>query len=593
MRAKTRIVVSVAVVAALALAGCSKTEDEGKQSEQEKQSQGQSQDAAHPPLAEEDINPQSRNKLAQGGELRMAISSIPTTYNPMHVNGNHVDMAQTIGTFVLVQNWVYAADGSFKENPNFVRSYELHDGDGKELPQKVTLSLNEDAVWGDGTPITWKDYAATWQACDGVESEAEKSDKKKGSDQKFLCAGVDGYDEIESVEEGDDEFEVVVTFKDFFPDWPNVLATVLPAAGVKDAETFNEAWDKPDNDWFTGPYRFAGVDSAQKVVELQPNPLWWGNPAMLDSVTFKVMSPQDEAEAFTEGKIDVLADITGAQQYLQAQTRDDIEIRQAGGFQWEQFTFNGSKGPLSDKKVRSALIRGINRTELVEAVYQGIPEVNPEQLLLGNHFFMPNQAGYHNNGGDFAYDPHRAKEELDELGWKVKKGNTYRSKDGKTLKLDYLARKDHPTSTLLGEHLQEYMREIGVKVEITEIDTADFLEELLEGKFGVTAFGWQGTHFPLADITQLYGCEQVAPEGQNYSRVCSPEIDELAQQIAVEPNRERRLELGNDADQVIWDNSMVLPLYRRLEMTAVPTNLANYGAFGMASVQAEDIGYEK
>ena len=38
---------------------------------------------------------------------------------------------------------------------------------------------------------------------------------------------------------------------------------------------------------------------------------------------------------------------------------------------------------------------------------------------------------------------------------------------------------------------------------------------------------------------------------------------------------------------------MILPLYQRMEMTAVPAKLANYGAFGMSSTPYQNIGYEK
>ena len=38
---------------------------------------------------------------------------------------------------------------------------------------------------------------------------------------------------------------------------------------------------------------------------------------------------------------------------------------------------------------------------------------------------------------------------------------------------------------------------------------------------------------------------------------------------------------------------MVLPIYARMEMTAVPKNLANYGAFGLSTVQIENVGFVK
>ena len=45
--------------------------------------------------------------------------------------------------------------------------------------------------------------------------------------------------------------------------------------------------------------------------------------------------------------------------------------------------------------------------------------------------------------------------------------------------------------------------------------------------------------------------------------------------------------------KTIWDDVMTLPLYRRMSLTAVPKNLANFGASTFQTVRAEDIGFQK
>ncbi|MDN5762918.1 MAG: ABC transporter family substrate-binding protein, partial [Microlunatus sp.] len=54
------------------------------------------------------------------------------------------------------------------------------------------------------------------------------------------------------------------------------------------------------------------------------------------------------------------------------------------------------------------------------------------------------------------------------------------------------------------------------------------------------------------------------------------------------------VDLANETAIMIWENVMTLPLYQRPELIAVKTNLANYGAFGLAGwPQWENVGYEK
>lgn len=573
MRRTTRALLATTAAVTLALAGCSSADGGKKEPE------------AVGSVALADVNEQPRDALEKGGSLRMAITSMPASYNTRNVNGNTVDMATTMGRFILPQNWLFQGDGNFDVNPSFMESYDVQEGSDTD-PQVVTLNLNDKAVWGDGSPITWEDYEATWRACNGEDSATDADDE-----DVFLCASTDGFDHIEAVEQGDSEHQVVVTYKEIFPDWSASLSSVSPKAGVETPEVFNEGWDAPNNDWFSGPYRFASVDDAQQIIELEPNPEWWGDEPMLDSLTFRVMDPAAMGTGFANNEIDVLDGIIDADQYLTAETRADGEVRRAGGLQWRHFTWNGESGVLQDKDLRASIVRGIDREAITESDLAGIPDLVPGDLVLGNHFFMPGQEGYEDNGVDFAFDPERAAKELDEQGWEL--DGDYRVKDGETLEFEYMMMPDIPTSKNEGELLQSQLKEIGVKVNIRNVESAVFFDDVLEGKFGVTAFAWQGTPYPMANINQLYACTQIAPEGQNYARICDEQIDELSAKVATEPNHDERLKLANEVDKIIWENTMVLPLYRRIEMTAVPQNLANYGAFGMSSVPMENVGFMK
>ncbi len=588
MRRKVYSLAAVAAVGALALAGCSSGSKDAQSSD------GSGAEGATDAVPAADINPHDRGDLEEGGTLRFAISGMPTYWLPMHIAGNGVDL-NNIWSYTSVVNWIYNPDSTFDVNPAYVKSYEFKEGDeAANGKQEVVLHLNEKAAWNDGTPITWEDYAATGAAC----GRAEAADGEEDGDEvsPFECASTDGYDHWESVEQGDGEFDVVINFTEVFPDWSAALSTVFPAAGVSDPEVFNTGWNEPNNDWLGGPYKIASVDDAQKTITLEPNELWWGEKPLLDSMTFREMDPAAMGTGFANGEIDVLTDIIDAQQYLQAETRADAEIRRAGGLQWRHFTWNGESGLLQDKDLRVAIQRGVDRAAITESDLAGIPDLVPGDLVLDNHFFMPGQDGYKANGEAFGYDPEKAQSELDELGWVLEDGNEYRTKDGETLEFEYAMMPDVSTSKNEGELLQSQLKEIGVKVNIKNVDAGTFFDEVvIPGDFAVTSFTWQGTPYPMANITQLYGCgDNLAQNGgSNFTRVCVPEIMDLAEEVATTADHDKRLELANDVDEIIWENGMILPIYRRMEMTAVPTNLANFGAFGMSNVAPENIGFMK
>ncbi|MES6002231.1 ABC transporter substrate-binding protein, partial [Cutibacterium acnes] len=279
--------------------------------------------------------------------------------------------------------------------------------------------------------------------------------------------------------------------------------------------------------------------------------------------------------------------------YETAKKRDDADMRAAGSLQWRHFTFNAKSANLSDKNVRQAIVKGINRPAIARSDLAGLP-VQADSVMLGNHFFMPGQSGYKDNSEDFKYDTKAAEKQLDEAGWK--KQGDYRVKDGKTLTVNYAQLTGVPTSENEGALFKQDMAKIGVKVNLVNTPSSDMQKVLTNHSFDVIAFTWQGTAYPMANVRQIYGAAAEGskqPSQSNFAQIVDPEIEKLIPKIDTEMDVNKRRELTNDADKHIWDDVMVLPLYRRIMFTGTPKNLANYGAATFQTTRAEDVGYVK
>ncbi|OFP50729.1 peptide ABC transporter substrate-binding protein [Propionibacterium sp. HMSC067A01] len=564
------IVTPVAVLAVLvmALTGCGQKDQSGGS----KQSGVTSKSA---PMAQ--LNVVDRGQLKDGGTLRLAIEQLPTEWNPLNVNGDTADLGTMIWRFVGATNFDITEDGAPKPNPNYISSTDVETKGGKQV---VTLHLNRKAKWNSGRTIDYTDYRATWKANSGFAPG-------------FLPASTDGFNQISSVEKGAKDTDVVLTFKTTYPDWTTVLSTVLPKEGVKDPHTFNDGWKTLNPDWFTGPFIPMKIDEASKTLTVKRNGKWWGDKSKLDTVSFKAMDSATQTKAFANKEIDVASNITTKDGYRTAQKRPDVEMRQAGSVQWRHFTFNTKSTMLSDKKVRQAIVKGINRPAIAKSDLAGMP-VSPETLMLGNHLFMPGQAGYRDNSADYKYDPEAAKKGLDEAGWK--KQGDYRIKDGKTLTINYAQLTGVPTSENEGALFKQDMARIGVKVNLVNTPSDSFTQTLSSHSFDVIAFTWNGTAYPMANIRQIYGAAAEGskqPSQSNYSQLLDPKVEKLISKIGTESDVSKRRELANQADKTIWDDVMTLPLYRRMSFTAVPKNLANFGASTFQTVRAEDIGFQK
>ena len=570
MRKTLTTAVAALAVGSLALSGCGQKNQSGGD-----QNKGDKTTSASAPLAALNIKP--RDQIKDGGTLRLTITMLPTGWNPMQVDNNTVDLNAIIWQFIGVNNFDITEDGTPKPNPNYIKSVTVDTKGGKQV---VTLHLNPKAKWNSGRTIDYTDYRATWKS-------------SNGENDKFLPSTTDGFNQISSVEKGDKDTDVVITYKTTYPDWTTVLSTVLPKEGVKDPHTFNDGWKTLNPDWFTGPFIPMKIDEASKTLTVKRNGKWWGDKSKLDTVSFKAMDSATQTKAFANKEIDAASNITTEDGYRTVQKRPDVEMRQAGSVQWRHFTFNTKSTMLSDKKVRQAIVKGINRPAIARSDLAGLP-VSPDTLMLGNHLFMPGQAGYRDNSADYKYDPEAAKKGLDEAGWK--KQGDYRVKDGKTLTINYVQLTGVPTSENEGALFKQDMAKIGVKVNLVNTPSDSFTQTLSSHSFDVIAFTWNGTAYPMANIRQIYGAAAEGskqPSQSNFAQIVDPEVEKLISKIDTESDVSKRRELANQADKTIWDDVMTLPLYRRMSFTAVPKNLANFGASTFQTVRAEDIGFQK
>lgn len=190
-------------------------------------------------------NAKDRGELKQGGTLTLPITEIGPNWNNIDVNGNTVYM-EGLWRFYMPHIWEYPADGSMeniKPNANYVTKVEQT----SDSPETVVFTINDKASWNDGTPITWKDFEATWKV-------------QSGKSDKFTPALTTGYDQIKSVTKGDTDKQAVVTFeKDFYP-YQSLFNLLYPSEALtgddtKDGETFSKGWSNDSHSDKWGPAR--------------------------------------------------------------------------------------------------------------------------------------------------------------------------------------------------------------------------------------------------------------------------------------------------------------------------------------------------
>ncbi|MBX2837695.1 MAG: ABC transporter family substrate-binding protein [Gammaproteobacteria bacterium] len=553
------------------LASCGKEEDSSASNAADDSDSLQTSSGSQPiSVTAQDINPQERSALT-GGELTLSVSSFAENWNPMHVDGNNRDNSDILSS-MLPAFFLFDEAGVPTPNPDYVLSVEVV----REDPTEVRYKLNPDAVWGDGSPVDGEDMIAKWKACNGDNPE-------------FSCVSTEHYEPIASIVLGEDKADVTVTYKSSFPDWSQGFSSpgVIRAESIMDAEVFNGGWSELNNDWLSGPFKVGSFDETQQVMTLIPNQDWWGESPVLESIVWRAIAPDAVAQAFANREIDAFDIGSDPDAYQRASRVENAQVRKAGGPNFRHFTFNSKAGLLQDVTIRQAVVYGLDRQSIAASDLAGIDwPVKP----LNNHVFLQGQAGFVDTASvtGLDYNPEKARALLDEAGWIVGDDGV-REKDNQKLVLRFTQVATVKASENEALQAQSMLKDIGIQLDIVTVPVSRFGPTLTGHEFEIIAFSWIGTPYPFSGIKQLYG----TGSGSNFAQLSMPEVDELAEQIAFEIDPEKRIALANKADEIIWTNVHTLPLYQRPELIAVRSDLANYGAFGLSSVQWENVGFMK
>ncbi|MBO1337004.1 ABC transporter family substrate-binding protein [Streptomyces sp. VRA16 Mangrove soil] len=413
-------------------------------------------DDASSPSAGQDIAPAARDQVKDGGTLRWAVDSLPQTLNVFQADAD-ATTSRVTGA-VLPSMFRLDAQGRPQADPDYLEKAQVIETEPKQV---VLYKLNQQAVWSDGREIGAPDFAAQWRAL-------------SGKDNAYWTAHNAGYDRIEKIERGANDLEVRVTFAKPYADWRALFSPLYPKDVMGTPDHFNDgARRKLKNT--AGPFAIDAIDRDAKTVSLKRNPRWWGRPAKLDELVLTAVPRGERAAALAAGKLDLAGLDTGgadriayaardtgtsgplthgpgaaltpgralrswaivhgddeeaaeAEIHARAKTRKAVkkyakEQQSLRGFvvrkslepAYTQLALNGAEGPLADERVRRAVARAIDRTELAELALKplGLPVTT-----VDSHLALAGQEAYADSSGALGHqDTEQAQALLAEAGW--------------------------------------------------------------------------------------------------------------------------------------------------------------------------------
>ena len=185
-----------------------------------------------------------------------------------------------------------------------------------------------------------------------------------------------------------------------------------------------------------------------------------------------------------------------------------------------------------------------------------------------------------------AFDPEKAKQELDALGWRL--NGQFREKDGRQLVIrDVLFDSlEHPAVRAdRAEQPGPDRRQAGPG---RQAGRGFFTDYVTVGNFDIAQFAWGGDAFPLCELTQIYRPTPRAISARSAAPRSTPRSKRPWKSwIPIRPARSPTSSTRSCAE------GFSLPLTQSPGNVAVRSNLANFGAFGLADADYTKIGFMK
>jgi peptide/nickel transport system substrate-binding protein len=457
--------------------------------------------------------------------------------------------AAVVAAGVLPSAFVEQPDLTMSLNRDLLQSAKLT----STSPPTVVYRINPRAVWSDGAPITWQDFAYNWQAQSG------KSRFRDAGNRPYRPSTTAGYTDIASVSPtGGNPNVVTVTFTVFYPDWRSLFSDMVPAH-VASRVGFDTGFTDPVDDLVSGgPFMVENYQPGASLT-LVRNARWWGAPATLSSVTFDFVSHSSvAATALDRSEVGGVYLPPSASLTAALKSVSSVNVDSAGSSIWEELEFDQANPWLKSLAVRQAIMEAIDRPQLIAATVGGIdPNLSP----LDSRIWLPNQPGYTATYGK-RYDHSdvgTATGLLSKAGFVLSGGTLSLGGRPVTLRLSAQPSRLH---TAVEAFMVKALAQIGISVQVTGTPPAAGHPD----SYDLAIVDRQASP-ALASVDAEIGSPATVGTA-NYSGADDPAVDQLLAQANATANQATRVRLYQRADADLWQAAESLPLFQ------VPTAVA-------------------
>lgn len=410
-----------------------------------------------------------------------------------------------------------------------------------------TFFLRADARWSDGTPVSARDFVASFRRILTPSLAADYANMlyilqgaeafHRGASRDFSQVGAVAVDDRRlrlTLEHPAPYFLALLTN----PPWLPVPLAAIEAQGP--AFTRGNPWTRPATIRTNGPFHLVKWQPHQVIIAEKSRTYWDAAAVRLNAIHFyPVESVEAEERMFRAGQLHLTEAMPVGK--IEAYRRDSAHLLRIDPYLGTYFyRFNTRRPPFNDARIRRALALAVDREALVRKVLRG--GQRPAVALT-----PPGTAGYTAQAA-LRTDPAAARALLQEAGFPGGKGLP-------TLEVLYNTSENH---RVIAEALQGMWRaELGVEVSLVNQEQKVAQAARRAGDYQILRSDWIGDYLDPATFLEVFRSDG----GNNYTGWGSADYDAALFAAARTTDPAARHALFQKAEAILLEAAPIIPLY--------------------------------
>ncbi len=339
--------------------------------------------------------------------------------------------------------------------------------------------------------------------------------------------------------------EIKITLQQFSPSFlMNLrLIKIMPAEVVQ---------EKPQQ--FTefpvgsGPFKLKALNSHSVV--LVRNKDYYDQKPLSENLHFKVI--KDSTTRFLKmykGQVDIVQSDIPFSKIDFFRKENEFEVITRPGLSTTYLLLNNRKDPLNQKVFRQALAQAINVDEIIKFALNGYAD--PANSLLPFSLSEYNQ----NLEASPRIKPQKVQDLFTNKTIELKTSNNFQALEN-------------------GQIIAEQLRQKGLNVKMKSFEWGTYYGDIKAGRFEMAIMKWVGVLLPDIYRNTLHSRE--FPPGRNRGYYNNTAFDQIVDKAFYEKDEGRRVALYHKAQQIIFNDKPVIPLWHEKQVAIINKRVKNY-----------------